>query len=173
MPKLGLLSDSHGKARLTAKAVELLQKNGAQVLFHMGDVGGVQVVDALVVSDNQGNQVPVHLTWGNLDDQRPDLLTIERYARALGVQIYHPEGSVQIGNVKIGITHGHVPGAIQRLVDQKCHYVLHGHTHEKRDVDYNGTRLINPGALHRVEVVTVAVLDTVSGKCQFFELPRE
>ena len=48
--------------------------------------------------------------------------------------------------------------------------VVYGHTHEKRDEVVHNTRCINPGALHRAPVYTVAVLDTEDDTLTFYEL---
>ena len=47
MPLIGLLSDSHGRAPTTQRGVDLLLDGGAELLLHLGDVGTVEVIDAL------------------------------------------------------------------------------------------------------------------------------
>ncbi len=60
---------------------------------------------------------------------------------------------VTIGNVKIGIVHGHqvtpwgdleALAAIQRQLD--CDLLIHGHTHEFSVQQYDGKYFINPGS---------------------------
>ena len=60
---------------------------------------------------------------------------------------------VQIGNIKIGMIHGHqvtpwgdleALAAVQRQLD--CDVLIHGHTHEFSVQQYDGKYFINPGS---------------------------
>ena len=44
---VGVLSDSHGHAETTARAVEALVAHGAEMLLHLGDIGSDEVIDEL------------------------------------------------------------------------------------------------------------------------------
>ena len=44
---LGILSDTHGRAELTASALATLRSAGAQFFIHCGDLGGESVLDQL------------------------------------------------------------------------------------------------------------------------------
>ena len=86
MTRLGLLSDSHGDAAVTHRAVALLLAAGVDRVLYLGDVGTEQVLDALAVAyppthPEQGQRVPVHVVFGNTDYQPEPLI---RYARDLG-----------------------------------------------------------------------------------------
>ena len=50
---------------------------------------------------------------------------------------------------------------------QEHDYLLHGHTHVRRDERVGKVRIINPGALHRAREKTVAVLDTDTDRLTF------
>jgi putative phosphoesterase len=173
MHKLGLISDSHGKADLTRQAAELLVSQGAQALLHMGDICSLPVIDALVTQAPDGGQVPVHLTWGNNDpdDDRPGPWTT--YAQSLGITVHHPTGILFPDANPVGFTHGHIAEHLESLIQTPCRFILHGHTHQRRDVQFQGARIINPGALYRVDKPTVALLDIQTGHCRFFELFRK
>jgi len=61
----------------------------------------------------------------------------------------------------VAATHGHDPRLLGELIaDCQFPYVCHGHTHRLRDERVGDVRIINPGALHRAKMHTVAVLDT-------------
>jgi putative phosphoesterase len=49
-------------------------------------------------------------------------------------------------------------------------YVFHGHTHRRDDYREAGMRIINPGALHRAAVKTVALLDLSTDDLRFIEV---
>ena len=79
---------------------------------------------------------------------------------------------VTLHGKRFAVFHGHEPAfrtAIDRLdVD----YLLHGHSHVCRDERINGKRIINPGALHRANPLTVATLDVASDRLVFHELTK-
>jgi predicted phosphodiesterase len=57
------------------------------------------------------------------------------------------------------MTHGDRLSDLRRLGALEPDYLLFGHSHRPTDERRGPTRRINPGALHRAKVRTVAVLD--------------
>lgn len=166
-------------AKLTARGAALLVKHGATALIHLGDICSESVIDALVVAgpaekgETVGAMIPVHLTWGN-NDEYGGAAGWTGYAQSLGIEVHYPSGVLfGEGSAAVGFTHGHLQNELKALMARGCPYVLHGHTHVARDEMIGGSRLINPGALYRVAKASVALLDTESGQCRFFELGRE
>lgn len=162
MPRIGLLSDSHGRAETTQRAVDLLLSHDIDLLLHLGDVGTVEVIDALMAMRPDGNgQLAVRLVFGNTDWDR---LSLESYARELGIEVDHPVGRLSVsngqGDVQLVYAHGDDPQPLDQAVEQGVKYVCHGHTHRFRDEKSGITRIINPGALFRANEYTVAILDT-------------
>jgi predicted phosphodiesterase len=49
-------------------------------------------------------------------------------------------------------------------------YILHGHTHQPDDYHLGTMRIINPGALHRVRIKTVALLDLATDELEFIPI---
>ncbi len=162
LAKIGLLSDSHGQAEITRWAVEALLREGIQVLLHLGDVCGVEVIDALAVEN-----VPAHVVFGNMDFEK-EMLT--RYAHRLGVAVDDPVGKLSFDGRDLVYTHGHIPSAMPRALEQGVAFFCHGHTHEMRNELYGPTRMINPGALFRAAKYTVAVLDTETDSVNFIQI---
>ena len=94
MAKIGLLSDSHGRAATTRRAVEVLLAQGAQRLIHLGDIGTVEVIDALCVTlPESGTQIPAHLVFGNTDW---DTDALAEYAQDLDIAVAHPVGRIPL-----------------------------------------------------------------------------
>lgn len=190
MPRIGLLSDSHGRAATTRRAVDLLRGAGADVLIHLGDVGTVEVIDALCVDRLDGDhQLEAHVVFGNTDWDQGSLTA---YARDLDIQVDDPLGRLALGRLAatkparvpagaalppadpehnvLMFCHGHED---ERLAEAlACHprYLCHGHTHRQADIRQNGTRIINPGALFRASAYTVALLDTATDRLTFYEV---
>lgn len=158
--RVGLLSDSHGRAGRTARAVDALLAEGAETLIHAGDVETDAVLDCLAGHN-------AHVVWGNCDWDRADL---ERYARNIGIAVDGDAGEISVDGTRIAFTHGHLPGALRTAMASGAKYLIHGHTHERRDEVVDGVRIINPGALHRASPFTVAVLTPRTGELKTIEV---
>jgi putative phosphoesterase len=158
---LGILSDSHGHAETTHRAVEALLEAGAETLIHLGDIGSEEVLEELVV-------VPAKIVFGNCDDER----LLARHAERLGVEVCHPIGFLEHASKRIAFSHGHLVPLMEAAVRNAVDYLLHGHTHEVRDERIGSTRVINPGALHRASRYTVALLDPQADRLRVLEVPR-
>lgn len=170
MACIGLLSDSHGRAARTARAVRLLIDHGADHIIHLGDVGSIEVVDALVEQlDADGGLVPpVHLVFGNCDW---DADAMARYAASLGIDVAHPVGRLEVDGRLIVYQHGHMDAAMDQALAEQVDYLCHGHSHRRRDERSGTTRVVNPGALFRAADYTVAMLDVARDELRFFTVP--
>lgn len=158
---VGLLSDSHGKAPITRRAVELLTDQcRADVLIHLGDVCDDRVIDALA-----GHRV--HLVFGNCDW---DWRAMSAYAESLGILVEHPAGSVRVGSNAINFSHGHEEKYLREAVNEHVSYYCQGHTHVAADERRGSTRLLNPGALFRASRYTVAWLDPTADRFEVVEV---
>jgi putative phosphoesterase len=158
--RVGLLSDSHGRAERTARAVDALLAAGADTLIHAGDIETDEVLDCLAGHN-------AHLVWGNCDWDRAGL---DRYARDIGIAVHGDSGEVTVDGVRIAFTHGHLPASMRSAMSSGAAFLVHGHTHERRDDVVDGVRIINPGALHRARPFTVALLTPRTGDLKFIEV---
>ncbi len=170
--KIGLLSDSHGRASTTQRAVRLLLAEGVEVILHLGDIGTVEVIDALIerVERNGALTPPVHVVFGNTDW---DAQSLGKYAQSLGIMVDDPVGRLTAGDKTVVFQHGHVDAAMRQALAEGADYLFHGHTHRTRDERVGDTRVINPGALFRAAEYTVAVVDTGTGACRFHPVPDQ
>lgn len=164
---------------MTRRAVALLLDQGAEMLLHLGDVGGVEVIDTLAVqapvaeprpggSGPDAGQLEAHVVFGNTDW---DLPALTRYAQSLGIMVDHPVGSVDVEAGRLAFCHGHEPAVLAQALAAEPRYLCHGHTHQTSDTRQRSTRVINPGALHRAREHTVALLDTTRDELRFLTLP--
>jgi len=169
MPRIGLLSDSHGRADTTARAVDVLVEQGVDMLIHLGDVGGTRVIDELLTVNAEGDAIEARLVFGNTDWDAADL---ERYARSLGVAVDDPVGELDLPDGRLVYQHGHLAGRLRDALASEPAWLCHGHTHEVRDETVGPTRFINPGALFRAARYTVAVLETESNQLTFHDVVR-
>jgi len=160
---LGILSDSHGRVASTREAVGLLLDRGADLLIHLGGIGGDDVIDELVGHD-------AHIVFGNCDLDEAELAS---YARSVDVEVDHPLGRLEIDGRQVYFTHGHLDSAVAQATDERPDYLLHGHTHVVRDERAGPTRIINPGALFRAKRYTAALLEPASDRLEIVEIPRQ
>ncbi len=154
---LGVLSDTHDELDRTRFAVRLLRGAGAEALVHCGDVTTPPVLTACA-------GLPCWFVFGNHDsDNVPDL---RRVGTELGVVCLEWGSVVELGGRRIGITHGHLTSDLRHVLANRPDILLTGHTHFAFDRIEGGVRRINPGALHRADVFSVALLDLTSGDLQ-------
>ena len=165
MPLIGLLSDSHGQVAITRRGVAVLVDAGAEILLHLGDLGTVEVIDALVVEG-----VESRLVFGNTDWERPELA---QYATELGVTVDDPVGRLRLGERELVYLHGDNHVAMNEALAAGVDYLCHGHTHEQCDRRLGKTRVINPGALCRTVQYSVALLDTSDDRLVFYSIDKE
>ncbi len=68
---------------------------------------------------------------------------------------------------QLAFVHGHEQKLLAELEAADCYdYLFHGHTHVAADRQAGRTRVINPGALHRVREKTFVILDVARGKAE-------
>jgi len=158
---VGILSDSHGYFRMVSRALALFDSLVVEHIIHCGDVGDERVFDEFV-----GRSLT--FVWGNTDFPSPALLAYLR-----GVNIEPPSGvpaRVELEGKRFAVFHGHEAGFGRALMSPDSDYILHGHTHVRRNERFGRCRVINPGALHRARPKTVATLDTVTDALRFHEI---
>lgn len=169
---IGILSDTHGFADRAAVAVALLERLGATAFLHCGDIGDEAVLDVLAGKE----------AWCVLGNTDADTPSFRRYAETIGVRLAHGPLEIELARKKLAVFHGH-ESRFNRLVRAletedpvsvsaaapDWNYVCFGHTHRATDLRVGNLRLINPGALERVRVRTVATLNVNRDELAFWE----
>jgi putative phosphoesterase len=159
--RVGILSDSHSNIRRLRAAARLFLSRGVEIVIHCGDICSPQAVTTL-------EQLQVHWVFGNCDC---DQLELRSVMHSHGHICHGLAGTVQLGDRKLGFTHGHHPQLLSELIAVGEHdYVCHGHTHTRRDEMVQGVRALNPGALANANPATVLILETVSGSAEWIEI---
>lgn len=156
--RIALLSDTHGRTDALAVALDMLRPRNPDHYIHCGDVGEEGVLDLLA------GLPAVTFVWGNNDW---DVRELEKYAATLGLNCAGRFADLTLAGKRIAVIHGDDPTHKRRLLEsQQYDYLLQGHTHVYNDVRVDRTRVINPGALHRAQHKTVALLDTDADKLE-------
>ncbi len=160
--RLGILSDTHDEMTRTRVAVDLLRAEGAEVLIHCGDLASPAVLTLCAV-------LPCYFVFGNHDaDNVPAL---QRAALESGAVCLGWGGVVELVSKRVGVVHGHLTTDVRRVLGAQPDYLLSGHSHIASDRQVGPVRRINPGALHRADTFTVAMLDLVADALRFLQVP--
>ncbi len=169
---VGILSDTHGELQRTRVALRVLERVGATVFIHCGDVGAGDLLAELA-----GRRAWV--VAGNTDFF--DGQAVE-YAAGLGLTLSLVTPlRVELAGRGLAVYHGHEPQFRdlleclrrgQSVPDEvrDCGYVVHGHTHIAAHTRLAGRHLLNPGALHRATRYTVATVDLAADRVRFWDL---
>jgi len=160
--RLGILADTHDELARARAAVELLRVAGAEALVHCGDLASPPIVAACAIR-------PLYFAFGNHDaDSVPAL---RQAAADYGAVCLGWGGVVELGGRRVGVAHGHMTVDVRRVLADRPDYLLSGHSHSPSDVQDGEVRRINPGALHRADEFTVAILDLASGELKWLTVP--
>lgn len=154
--KIAIVSDTHDRAARVGEAVAEIKARRVRAVVHCGDVTGPEVV-ALFAG------LELHLVLGNCDD---DPVGLRHAAEAIGATLHEGFGYLELAGKKLAFTHGHDAHLRDLRGSRAFDYVFHGHTHVAVDFADGPTRVINPGALHRVAAATFVVLDLVTGEAE-------
>ena len=148
MPKLGVISDTHGCLNETILAVQLFQEQNVQAVIHCGDIGTSAVVKAF-----QG--LKTHFVLGNVDNEESLRLAVEE----TGNDFHGWFGSLELSGKRIAFLHGHQSEKWEQALESGCWDLLcYGHTHVAALQTHGSTMLLNPGAFKRVFRPTIAVV---------------
>jgi len=160
--KLGLISDTHGHTEYTEQARDLFRQEEIEQLIHTGDVTRVKHLTPLLELE-----VPIHLVMGNMDRRQNEF---ESVSETGAFSFYGSSGQVSVDGETISFTHGHLDSTM-RALRSDSDYLIHGHTHERRDEMYKSCRILNPGSV-KPPNSSVATLETMKKNVEFFPLNK-
>jgi putative phosphoesterase len=160
---IALLSDTHDHAANARAAVALLKEHVPGAWLHAGDMVAPETLEHFAGLE------PFHFVFGN---NEYDHAALRSKAAALNLECHGEFADLRLGGKRVGLLHGHDSRLFSRLAaGGEYDYLIHGHTHVREDTRAGKTRVINPGALHRARVKSVALLDLVKDELRFLELP--
>jgi putative phosphoesterase len=143
--KICIVSDSHDRGPLLARAIEAAKAEGAQAVIHCGDVIGGNTLRASIKLG-----LPLHVVHGN---NLGDPVAIARMAcHSDGLLNYHGhDAMITLGHRRIFVTHyPHYGHAMACTGDYDL--VCCGHSHEpevrqQANIKGGSTWLVNPGTV--------------------------
>ena len=143
--------------------MKTLRARKVDAVTHCGDLGH----GCIELLADAG--VPAYAVAGNTDT---DPVELAQQAAEAGVHFDPELLIVPIGDGRtLAVTHGNDAMLMADLFRSEEHaYILHGHTHRIRNEQVGATRLINSGALSRIALPMIAILDTATDQVEFIPL---
>ena len=159
---IGLIADSHDRSARLQAAVDHLAQRGAELLIHCGDITCPAAVRSCA-------GLPARFVFGNNDQDRPAL----RAAMAtIGATCLEDGAAFELAGRRLAVTHGDDRKCVKRLLRGQPDYLFVGHSHCVVDRTESGTRIVNPGALHRAARWTFALLDLETDRLEILSSPK-
>ncbi|MBN2006030.1 MAG: YfcE family phosphodiesterase [Anaerolineae bacterium] len=161
--KIALIADTHGEQQRIQTALDRFRREAVDTLFHAGDVADSATLRLFAGFD-------VWIARGNMD-RDPGLPAAVRELFGAGRLVV--EHILSVDGVKIAVVHGDNSARLEALIRSgEYRYVVHGHTHARKDERVGLTRVINPGALShpRGFAATCAILDLDADRLEWIEV---
>lgn len=158
---VGIISDTHEDKRMILKAIKVLTARSPALVLHCGDIISPPVVELF-------SGLPMRFVYGNNDGERSGL---KKKCDDLGFIGIDDTACFDFAGKSFFVNHGTRSRVIDEAVaTQRYDYVLHGHTHERRNELRGKTRIINPGALFSADEYSIAFLTPETGEVEFVEI---
>lgn len=161
--QIALLSDTHDAAKNLRWAIEEVRRRGLREIVFCGDLKSPEMLTHF-----EGFRFAMVL--GNADRDEAGI-------RAKAAELFGPEAiamtlELELGGKKIAVAHGHTRSLTELIEAGRYDYVIHGHTHRRRDDTVGATRVINPGALGGIkrESRSFCLFDPKRGTVEFVEM---
>jgi putative phosphoesterase len=160
---IGIISDTHEDVRMIRKAIRILKERAPALVVHCGDIISPPVLEHFA-------GIPVRFVYGNNDGERSGL---KKKCSEMGFYGIEDTLSFTHAGRSFFVNHGTRLQTIEEAANsQQYDYVLHGHTHERRNEVRGKTRIINPGALFSADTYSIAFLEPETGSVEFVEIPE-
>jgi len=161
---IGLISDTHDNIPNIIKAVEIFKEKNVDFVLHLGDVIAPATIEFFKGLD-------VRFVKGNCDG---DVELLKEKINEINCKFYNVLKKLKYKDKVLMLFHGKPGDELKELISSgRYDYVIHGHTHKKRDEKIGKTRAVNPGAHYlspKQTKHTIAVLDVEKDELEFIEV---
>ncbi len=139
------------------------QRCRPSLVIHCGDIVTPGVLEAL-------RDLPMRFVYGNNDIDRASL---QKKCTELGFGTIDDELILTVEGKSLYVYHGTRAALVEAKADsQEYDYVLHGHTHRRRNERIGNTRVVNPGAMFNASLYSFATIDLNTNDVEFHDVPR-
>ncbi|MDA1018573.1 MAG: YfcE family phosphodiesterase [Planctomycetota bacterium] len=159
--RIAVVSDTHGQVAFTRQAIERIRDLDVSHVLHCGDIGSPAIPRLFT-------DWPTSFVFGNVDS--PEIL-LRDSIQSVGQTCFGKFGSLELGETRIAITHGHDRALLDELISGgEFDLVCYGHTHQAEQHFVGHTLVLNPGALYRASPHSFAIVDLPDRTVEFVEL---
>jgi hypothetical protein len=159
--KIGIISDSHDNRENILKAIEILNAEKVEKVFHAGDIVNAESADLFRMLDAE-----IVVTFGNCDFDRDNLkLSLSEKA-----DFYDDFYEGIVADKKIFMSHR--PYDEIFYLKKKYDLVIHGHTHRLECKNLGDSILVNPGEIvgRKTGRATISIFDLKNLKNSIIDL---
>jgi putative phosphoesterase len=147
---LGIVSDTHGHVEYARQAVRVLESLEVAEVIHCGDIGSPAIVPLFA-------PWPTHFVFGNVDS---DEARLRESIAECGQSCHGRFGSLERDGLRIAFLHSDNQRLFADTVQcGEWDLVCYGHTHVAKQELRGRTLVLNPGALFRATLHSVAVVE--------------
>jgi putative phosphoesterase len=139
---IGIISDTHGSIHGWESALQVFQRERAELILHCGDILDINArASSPLVRALNSSPIPVLAVRGNMD--APNHITLLQFPVV-------PLALVQDGTHRIVVVHGNLltdaASAFRQAAYLEAHFLVRGHTHIPDIQTKGGVYLLNPGS---------------------------
>ncbi len=151
---IGIISDTHDNVPMIKKAVERLKEERVQLVLHAGDY-----ISAFTAKPYADLNVLMIGVYGNNCAEKE---TLKRVYSEVGAELQGDFAEVEVGGLKIALTHGHIKSEMDKAMNGDYDVVVRGHSHRSSIGEEDGKLVINPGEVcgYVTGTSSIAFLDT-------------
>lgn len=148
--KIGVVSDTHSNIDNTTRAISVLGQYDLEAILHCGDIGSPSIVPMFAGT-------PTHFVFGNCDYETA---LLKKVIQDEGQFCHERFGEIELAERKIALIHSDDASRFAKTIQSGDYdLVCYGHTHRYEKHVEGSTLVLNPGALHRANPHTVAIVD--------------
>jgi putative phosphoesterase len=174
---VAVISDTHDRAATVKAALTVLARRRIELVLHCGDIEAVETVRLFagfrthfVLGNWDGDWITgVNCGWARRapDGRKRDSSRIRRAIEEMGGTLHEPWGDLELAGRTIAWVHGNDRLLLRELEHSECYdYLFYGHTHVAERHRSGRTLVVNPGALFKVQPMSLAILDLASGEVE-------
>lgn len=131
------MSDTHDNYSNTKKALNIFKEENVEKVIHAGDFTSPKTVSLF-------QELETIAVFGNRDKNKYELM---EEAKNSSLEFNGGFHSFSLDSISFALYHGTSKRMLKSLISSdEYDIVIHGHTHEVRDEEINGTRVLNPGS---------------------------
>lgn len=147
---LAVISDTHGQVHATQAACRIMESLDVEVVIHCGDIGAAEIVPLF-------KAWPTHFVFGNVDDDEHEL---RQAIHAAKLTCHDRFGRLELAGKQIAFLHSD-DGRLFRdtIYGGQYDLVCYGHTHVARQDQIGQSLVLNPGAIHRANPHSFALVE--------------